>query len=105
MNATDTYVTRNATDADADTLRALAELDSQSPIAGPALIGEIDGAPAAALCLADGRITADPFQPTAALQQVLRARAQVLRTHSRTPSLSERGLAALGPFAGRATTD
>lgn len=79
-------------------LRELAELDSQRPLSAPVLIGEIDGVPAAALSLSEGRVVADPFQPTAVLSQLLRVRATALRTHARTPSLAERVRAVMAPF-------
>ena len=81
MHSTETYSIRQATDDDAWALRWLAELDSQRLLHGPALIGEIDGVPAAALSLTDGRVAADPFQATAVLRQMLRARADALRAH------------------------
>ena len=51
MFAANAYVIRHATGAD-----KLAELDSQRPLTGPALVGEIDGRPAAAISLTDGRV-------------------------------------------------
>jgi hypothetical protein len=92
------YVTRYATVDDEPALRRLAELDSAHVFCGPALIGEIDGAPAAAVSLVDGRIIADPFQPTAVLRQVLQMRLGALRAYTRTPSLPERLREALSPF-------
>jgi hypothetical protein len=59
------YVVREATPADEPTLRRLAELDSQRPLSGPALIGERGGVAAAALSAGEGRVVADPFQATA----------------------------------------
>jgi hypothetical protein len=85
-----TYVIRGAGDEDETALRRLAELDSQAPLAGPAIIGEIARTPAAALSLDDARVVADPFQPTAHLIQLLRLRARSIKVLSRTPSLSER---------------
>jgi hypothetical protein len=82
MHPTETYTIRPATDGDAWALRWLAALDSQRQLAGPALIGEIDGIPAAAISLNDGRVAADPFQTTFALRELLRARASALRPHS-----------------------
>jgi hypothetical protein len=79
MHNTETYSIRRATDDDAWALRWLAELDSQRPLHGPALLGEIDGIPAAAISLTDARLAADPFQATAVLGQMLRARADALR--------------------------
>jgi hypothetical protein len=54
------------------------------------LIGEINGAPAAALSLADGRAIGDPFRPTAQLRRHLRVRAAAYTAHERTPSLRDR---------------
>src|SRR5215213_7498904 len=48
------YVIRQATIDDHTTLERLAALDSQRPLRGPAVIGEIDGTPAAAISMADG---------------------------------------------------
>jgi hypothetical protein len=72
MNTPPTFTIRPATARDADALQHIATLDSQEPVAAPALIGEIDGTPAAALSLADGRAVADPFRRTAQLVAVLR---------------------------------
>jgi hypothetical protein len=81
MHSDETYTTRPATDDDAWALRWLAALDSQRQLARPALIGEIDGVPAAAISLADGRVAADPFRTTLALREILGARANALRPH------------------------
>lgn len=77
MHHAQTHTIRPATDDDACALRWLAALDSQRQLAGPALIGEIDGIPAAAISLRDGRVAADPFQATAVLTRLLRIRASV----------------------------
>ena len=50
------YVIRQATVDDEGVLRRLAKLDSRPPLVGPALIGEIDGTPAAAVSPANGSI-------------------------------------------------
>jgi hypothetical protein len=99
---TNAYVIRSAADEDEEALSRLAGLDSQPPVHRPALIGEIDGTPAAAISLIDGRVIADPFRSTAGLRQVLQMRHRALRTYSRTPSLPERLHAALSPFRARA---
>jgi hypothetical protein len=93
------YTIRYATVDDVPALRRLAGLDSQSLFCGPALIGEIDGVPAAALSLADGRVIADPFQRTARLTPLLHLRARALRAFERTPSLRERLRAGVRPAA------
>jgi hypothetical protein len=68
----------------------LAELDSQRPLTGPALVGEIDGKPAAAISLDDGRVVADPFQHTARLVSLLRMRARAIQSAEREPSVRRR---------------
>jgi hypothetical protein len=95
MFAPDTYVIRMATDEDARALRRLGELDSQPPLAGRALIGELDGTPVAALSMGDGRVTANPFRRTEYLVACLRLRAQALEAYQPSRSLRERLLAAL----------
>jgi hypothetical protein len=65
-------------------------VESQGPLGGPALVGEIDGRPAAAIAMDDGRVIADPFQETASLVAQLRMRARGLRSYERMPSLRER---------------
>jgi hypothetical protein len=90
MYPTNAYVIREATDTDEHALRWLAELDGQRPLSSPALVGEIDGSPAAAVSLTDGRVIADPFRPTSVLTQILHMRFAATRAYSRTPSLPER---------------
>jgi hypothetical protein len=90
MFAANSYVIRHVAGAE-----RLAELDSQRPLSGPALVGDIDGRPAAAISLEDGRVVADPFQPTANLVALLRMRARGLHAQSRTPALRDRLRAAV----------
>jgi hypothetical protein len=89
MYSTNAYVIREATSADEDALRRLAELDSQRPLSGRVLIGEVDGVPAAAASL-DGRIVADPFRATAHLIPLVAMRARALRSFEATPRLTDR---------------
>ena len=96
MIAANAYVIRKATVDDDETLRMLAELDSQHPLHRPALIGEIEGYPAAAISLVDGRVVSDPFQFTVRLRQVLQIRMGALRAYAETPSLPERLRASIG---------
>jgi hypothetical protein len=95
MYAANSYVLRLANEADAPDLTRLATLDSQAPLTGSILIGELDGEPAAALSLSDDRVIADPFRPTAHLLATMRVRAHGLHAVERTPSLRERLLAGL----------
>ena len=89
------FTVRPATEADAETLRRLAILDTHRPLAGRILVAEEDGVVIAALSLDEQRSIANPFEPTATAVALLRARAGALRAHGRTPSLGERLLAPL----------
>ena len=71
-------------------LRRLAELDSSSAIATPALVSHVDGEAVAALSLVDGRAVADPFRHTAAILAILKLQAGGMRAAEREPSLSKR---------------
>jgi hypothetical protein len=96
MFSATSYIIRIATAEDETALRRLADIDSQEPLtAGPYLVGEVDGSPEAALSLADGRVVANPFVPTAHLLAHLRMRAGALRAYERMPSLPARLRAAL----------
>ena len=79
---------RPAVPADAGVLADLAALDSAAPLTGDALIAEQDGRAVAAIALADRRVVADPFVPTLAVAEVLRARARHLHG---SPSRFRRG--------------
>ena len=98
MYPANAYVIRRATEDDEVELRRLAELDSQRPLIGPALVGEIDGKVAAAVSAIDGRVISDPFQEAGVLRQVLRMRLSAMQSYAHTPSLAERMRAALQPF-------
>jgi hypothetical protein len=103
MYPANSYSIRQATDADAPTLRHLAELDGQRPFAGAALIAESGGIAVAAISLFDGRVVADPFERTAVVTQLLQMRLRALRAYSSTPSLPDRLRTALRPFLAHAT--
>jgi hypothetical protein len=90
MYNANTYVIRRATDADRDVLERIARLDTQQPLDGPALIGEVGGKPAAAIAISDGRVIADPFARTSNLVALLRVRHRALRAVVLTPSVSDR---------------
>jgi hypothetical protein len=98
MFASNSYRVRFATRDDADTLTSLAERDSQQPLVGRVLIGQLDGTPAAALSLQDGRVIADPSRPTGPLVTTLRMRAAGIRAFEATPSLPERLRAAYASY-------
>ena len=73
-----TIIIRLATSADRATLSNLAELDSRHPLAGPAMLAEVDGTVRAALDLSDGSVAADPFVRTAEVVEMLKLRARRL---------------------------
>jgi hypothetical protein len=75
---------------DALSLARLAALDSAEPLEPPVLLGHADSELRAALSLTDGRAIADPFYPTDALVQLLRARAIQLGGHAQTRSQAAR---------------
>jgi hypothetical protein len=69
---------RAATPDDADAVARLAALDSARPPAGELLLAVVDGELRAALPLDGDDAIADPFEPTAELVALLRARARQL---------------------------
>jgi hypothetical protein len=95
------YRIRFATREDADELARLAERDSKEPLVRRVLIGYIDGTPAAALSVHDGRAIADPSRSTDHVVAVLRMRAGAIKAFEAMPSLRQRLLAALPAYRGR----
>jgi hypothetical protein len=75
-------VIRRAAEADQPALAKLAALDSARPLSGETIVAFVDGEPWAALSLADGRTVADPFRGSASAVELLRVRAQHLRSAS-----------------------
>jgi hypothetical protein len=69
---------RYGADADAERLRALAELDSRTVPDGPVLVAEVDGRLRAALPLDGSGPIADPFHRGAELLELLALRATQL---------------------------
>jgi len=88
-----TIVIRLSGPSDAQTLSNLAELDSRRPLAGPAMLAEIDGTVRAALDLSDGSVAADPFARTAEIVEMLRLRASRLNGEQPVQSLRDRAVA------------
>jgi hypothetical protein len=93
MSHRDTILIRSSTEADVRALARLASLDSSLPIAGPALVAEVDGTMRAALPIDGTRAIADPFAETAHLLDLLRAHASALRAATR----EQRSRAVLAP--------
>jgi hypothetical protein len=75
---TPTLAMRVADTDDAPVLRRLAALDDTRPLQGQVLLALIDGEAVAATSLADGRVVANPFLPTADTVRLLALRASQL---------------------------
>jgi hypothetical protein len=81
--ARDTAITlRFAVADDATALAKLAQLDCADVPPNPVLMAEADGTARAAISLLDGSTIADPFHRTAAIVELLTARAEHLRTNN-----------------------
>jgi hypothetical protein len=95
---------RYAVGDDERALARLAQLDSASRLAGPALVAESGTRILAALPLGSGRAIADPFEPTAELVALLELRRAQLRRHDGdgSRSLRARMRAMLRPGLARA---
>jgi hypothetical protein len=91
------FTVRRARESDDATLAWLGALAGTAAPRRPALIGDIDGIPAAALSLVDGRLVSDPFRPTGGLGTHLRLHRSGWRTHDRRDS-ARRQLRAVIPF-------
>ena len=76
MDSSHTDVIYEATAKDAVKLWYLSQLTGEPRLRDRALIGDIQGTPAAAISLTDGRIVADPRRATAGLMRRLRSRAR-----------------------------
>jgi hypothetical protein len=63
---------RWADSTDDATLGRLAQLDSTRSLRQPVAMAERDGVAVAALSVSDGRVAADPFEPTAEAVELLR---------------------------------
>jgi hypothetical protein len=81
---------RPARDRDEWAVTRLAALDSQRPLTGDVLLAEADGRPVAAVAVADGRVTADPFVESATTVALLRTRAAQLRGSGVTTRVAQR---------------
>jgi hypothetical protein len=79
----DAVTIRFARPEDREALHRLAGLDSAPVPVEPVLLAEIAGEPRAALSLHDGSVVANPFEPTAALVELLEARARQLHVSGR----------------------
>jgi hypothetical protein len=100
MNPQAAVTLRCAEVRDGPALARLAELDSAAPPAPPVLVADLEGELLAAISLADGAVVANPFQPTAALVELLLARERQLRTGGRLRARARRRIRRLLPATG-----
>jgi hypothetical protein len=91
------YTIRPAEASDEPTLAFLAVLAGEAPLTRPALIGDVDGVPAAALSLVDGRAVADPYRPSSGLVRHLRLHRSGWRPRQQRHAVRDRVRAVL-PF-------
>ena len=87
-----TITIRLAGDGDTAALATLAQLDSASVPESPVLLADEGGQLRAALSLRDGSAVADPFHRTAAIVELLSARAAQLRGDEPARARRARGL-------------
>ena len=83
--------------ADEPTLAFLAALAGEPPLRRPALIGDVDGVPTAAVSLADGRVVADPYRPSSGVVRHLRLHRSGWRPREQRDAMRDRIRAVL-PF-------
>jgi hypothetical protein len=60
----------------------LAQMDSAEPLLAPVLVAERAGRPSAAISLTDGRVIANPFEPTVAVVELLKLGARAPESFS-----------------------
>jgi hypothetical protein len=95
MSHDETIMIRASEAADTGELQRLAALDSAVPIAGRALVAEVNGSLRAALPLDGGRPIADPFAESAHVVDLLDAHARALGARSRSETRGGRPRARL----------
>jgi hypothetical protein len=94
------FLVRPVRDADEPTIAWLSTLSGRAVLRRPALIGHIDGMPAAAISLLDGAVVADPFRPTGELVSHLRLHRSGWRATAARTSIAARVRTAI-TFAAR----
>jgi hypothetical protein len=81
-DAYDSITVRLARPADADALQRLSQLEGRSALTGATIVAEVGGTVVAARSLETGDSVADPFEPSAALSELLALRATHIRDAS-----------------------
>jgi hypothetical protein len=91
------FTVRRAEESDDPTLGYLASMAFAPAVRRPALIGEVDGVPVAAISLGDGRVVADPYHPAPGLVHHLQLHRSGWRARGSRDALRRHVRAAL-PF-------
>jgi hypothetical protein len=91
------FTIRPAAESDDATLAWLSALAGEPALRRPALIGDVDGLPVAAISQVDGRVVADPFRAAAGLVAQLRLHRSGWRVGARRDAARRHVRAAL-PF-------
>jgi hypothetical protein len=98
MDIANAFTIRPAAESDDATLAWLAALAGEPALRRPALIGDVDGIPVAAISQLDGRVVADPFRPAPGLRAQLRLHRSGWRVGARRDVPVARHLRAVLPF-------
>ena len=91
------FTIRRAEESDDPTLGYLASMAFEPAVRRPALVGEVDGVPVAAISLADGRVVADPYHSVPGLEHHLLLHRSGWRARGSRDEMRRRVRAAL-PF-------
>jgi hypothetical protein len=97
MTSTADITIRRADVRDADSIARLAALDSTRPPSGLVLVAENDGELWAAISAEDGHVAADPFRPSAASAQRLRAHLEAVGNPGDAGTIRRWLRSAIGP--------
>ena len=98
MDIANAFTIRTAAESDHATLEWLSALAGEPPLRRPALIGDVDGIPVAAISQLDGRVVVDPFRPAPGLTAQLRLHRSGWRVGARRDVLVSRHVRAALPF-------
>jgi hypothetical protein len=97
MDIANAFTIRPAAKPDDATLAWLSALAGEPALRRPALIGDVDGIPTAAISQLDGRVVADPVRPAPGLTAQLRLHRSGWRVGARREAARRHVRAAL-PF-------
>ena len=100
MTFTPDITIRRADARDAESIARLAALDSTRPPSGLVLVAETDGELWAAISAEDGHVAADPFRPSRASVERLRAHVRAVGETGRPGTIRRWLRSTTGPVRG-----